>query len=54
MEPSEAVTALKPFVSTVKGNALVIVTWTTFPGAAAVRTGFPLTTVLFDKTSEIC
>lgn len=54
MEASEAVIALKPFVSTVKGKAFVIVTWTKFPGAAAVSTGFPLTTVLFDKTSKIC
>src|SRR4029077_7500811 len=54
IEASEAVTALKPFVSIEKIGVVPRVTWTIVPPVAAVRTELPLRTVLSDKTREIC
>ena len=54
MAAGDPVTALKPFVSTEKIAAVPTEIWTMVPPVAAVSTEFPLTTVLSDKTSEIC
>src|SRR5258708_35890139 len=50
----DARTALKPLVSTENAGVSPREATTTVPADAAVSREFPLTTVLSDKTSEIC